>query len=472
MGNGTALSADAGGEGGDKTAVFLPQAMAARATTDAANRASERLGMVLIGAGHGGRRHCAQVACRLQTPLRQGCGLAGLQSRGRSRSIKAPWVQTRLICVLLQLAPFAGRASRLQGDWEREMRNLLKMSSMLVLGLAATACAATSTGGTGGTSTAGDTSTTTNGDNSTNKASVSTTSDSGAKASVDVDKPASKADTEASSNKVGAMNAGSQLVLWMASIGSDGSTKVIEVHVNTDKYPLPATGIPAGEANSDAWVVYTVASVGASGIYTSKGTGTIDITSCPAKSGQAVTGKFNGVLADGGAAVAMGPKTFTLDGSFNLVYFGTDGSVQCKPAEVTKDTGSGSVNVGSLKPPAGSTCDANPCDGGSNTTRNCCPYVPCMEPCMMACTNTMNTCVQGCMSADPMSIGACMMNCATAVVTCDKACLTSCKVSASCNTAATAYYDCENNNMDACSEAENQSKCVMEKCCAELKTAF
>lgn len=353
------------------------------------------------------------------------------------------------------------------------MRNLLKVAGLLALCALTATCAASgsSGGGGGGTTTGTDTTSSGGGDTTKNKATVTTTGDDNSKGSVDVDKSASKADTEAQTNKVGAANAGSQLVLWITSVSADGNTKVIEVHINTEKYQLPATGIPAGEANSDAWVVYTAAGPAATGVYTSKGTGTIDITSCPAKSGQAVTGKFNGVLADGGGAVAMGPKTMTLDGAFNLVYFGTDGGVQCKPASTGGSDAGGSVNVGSLKPPAGSTCDANPCDGGSNTTRNCCPYVPCMEPCMFKCANDMNSCAQGCMS-DPMNAGTCVMNCAKQVMACDQACLTTCKVSASCNTAANAYFDCENKNMDACGQAEDQDKCMAEKCCAELKAAF
>ena len=308
------------------------------------------------------------------------------------------------------------------------------------------------------------------GDPTKNVAVVVTTSDSGQKANVEVDKAATKADAEAQTGKVGATNAGSQLVLWITSVGSDGS-KMLEVHIDTAKYPLPAAGIPVSDVNGDAWVTYTLAGAAATGVYTSKGAGTIDIDSCPTKSGMAVTGKFANVQVEGDA-VAMGAKSYTLNGLFNLVYFGTDATVQCKPAEQPKsDTSSGSVNVGSLKPPAGSSCDANPCDGGSNTTRNCCPYVPCIEPCFLNCTNSVSSCAQGC-AADPMNMMACMTQCVKGVVVCENKCLPACNVSATCMTAAQAYFACEDQNGEACSQTQSSETCVMEKCCSELKAAF
>lgn len=348
----------------------------------------------------------------------------------------------------------------------------LRSSLNVLIVAACAACASAPAGGGGantGTNTSGNGSTDAGGTApapGTNKASVATTSDSGAKSNVEVDKAASKADAEAQSNKLGAVNADKQLVLWISDVAADGTTQVIEVHVNTDKYPLPSTGIPVGAVNSDAWVTFTVAGPTGSGIYTSTGAGTIDISSCPAKSGEVVTGQFNGVVV-AVEAVAMGAKSYTLGGSFNLVYFGLDGSLMCKPSSA----GGGSVDVSKLQPPAGSTCNANPCDGGSNTTRNCCPYVPCMAPCIYNCSMAVNKCSQDCM-ADPMNMMGCMQKCVGELASCESACLTSCNVSASCKTAAEAYFGCENKNMDACSMSSDQDVCLYDKCCAEVKAAF
>lgn len=314
------------------------------------------------------------------------------------------------------------------------------------------------------------------GDSSKNKATIGTTSDSGAKSTVSVDKAATKEDTQAASNKLGATSADKQLILWMTSVEADG-TKVLEVHIDTDKYPLPASAIPAGDMNSGAWVQYTVAGAAATGAYSSKGTGTIDISTCPTANGVAVVGKLSGVKVESDAT-AVGPKSFTLDGPFNLVYFGGVGALACKAPEPTPDAGStdgGAVNVGQFKPPAGSTCDANPCDGGSNTTRGCCPYVPCMGDCIGKCATGLNTCVTNCATGNPMEIQGCMTSCIGDYFKCHKSCLTSCNVSGACNAAYGKLVDCEEKNAATCMQEEDeaaQDKCMAEKCCAELKAAF
>ena len=350
----------------------------------------------------------------------------------------------------------------------------------LAVALLSAACGTSSTG-TGGTAVAADTTSgadtsTGTGDSAKNKATIGTTSDSGTKSTVSVEKAATKEDAQAATNKLGATSADKQLILWMTAIEADG-TKVLEVHIDTDKFPLPANGIPAGDMNSGAWVQYTVAGAAATGAYSSKGTGTIDISTCPTANGVAVVGKLNGVKVESDAT-AMGPKSFTLEGPFNLVYFGGVGALACKAPEPKPDAGStdgGSVNVGPFTPPAGSTCDANPCDGGSNTTRNCCPYVPCMGDCITNCATTLNTCVTNCAMGNPMEMQGCMTGCIGDYFKCHKSCLTSCNVSGTCNSAYTKYADCEEKNAATCMQEEDeaaQEKCMAEKCCAELKAAF
>lgn len=363
------------------------------------------------------------------------------------------------------------------------MKHYLNWALCLAI-LAASGCGTSGTvGGTGGTGattdTAGgsDTGTSTgSGDSTKNKAAIGTTTDSGTKSNVSVDKSASKEDAQASANKIGAVNNGKDLILWVASTDNDGA-KVLEVHIDTTKHPLPATGIPAGDMNSGAWVQYTVAGTAATGAYSSKGTGTIDVSTCPVASGVAVVGKLNGVKVESDAT-AVGPKSFTLDGPFNLVYFGGGGALTCKAEEPKPDAigtdSNGKVETGAFKPPAGSTCNANPCDDGSNATRGCCPYVPCMGTCITTCTTTMSTCAQNCGMGNPMEVPTCLMGCMDTYFKCHKSCLTSCNVSATCNTAYTKLVDCENANIDVCGgESEDATeKCLTEKCCTELKAAF
>lgn len=362
------------------------------------------------------------------------------------------------------------------------MKHYLNWALCLTV-LSASGCGTSGTvGGTGGTAATTDTGSggsdtaSGSGDGTKNKAAIGTTTDSGSKSTVSVEKAATKEDAQASANKVGAVNNGKDLILWVASTDNDGA-KVLEVHIDTVKYPLPATGIPAGDMNSGAWVQYTVAGAAATGAYSSKGTGTIDISTCPAASGVAVVGKLVGVKVESDAT-AVGPKSFTLDGPFNLVYFGGGGALTCKAQEPKPDTTGGSdggtVNTGAFKPPAGSTCNANPCDDGTNTSRNCCPYVPCMGECITTCGTAMSGCVQSCAMSNPMEIQSCMMGCMDTYFKCHKGCLTTCKVSTGCNTAYTKLVDCENANLEACGgESEDATeKCLTEKCCTELKGAF
>lgn len=347
------------------------------------------------------------------------------------------------------------------------MQRYMHFALTLSLALATAACAASGGnsgggGGGGGTYTGSDTTSgsgTATGDSTKNTAAVGATSDSGQKDNVQVDKAAAKADVEAQTNKIGAMNAGEQLVLWIASTGADGS-KVLEVHIDTSKYKLPATGIPVGAVNSDVWVSYTVANATGGGIYQSKGTGTIDINTCPAKSGLAVTGKFNGVKVEAEAAVG-GPKSYTLDGTFNLVYFGADASLQCKPVEQPK------TDAGSTTTPAG-TCDGTFCDNGANKTRNCCPYMPCIQPCVQECSNSTISCAMGCMADQ-----ACAEKCVKDAFTCQNACFGKCNVSATCLAAAEKLSQCEDTNAKACqSENGTDDKCLAQKCCNEFKATF
>lgn len=365
------------------------------------------------------------------------------------------------------------------------MRTLLHLSAILALA-AASACVGGGSGGSGGGSGTGtgtgtdsagsgsgsDTAGSGGGNNTKNTAAISSTGDNGTKTDVKVDKPASKDDATAKQNANGAINAGKILNLLVTAAGADGNSQVLSIYIDTSKVDVPGSGIAVGKNGDAVYATYVIAGPGGNGTYSSTGKGTIDITTCPDKSGVAVVGKLNGVEL-GGDAVVGGPKSVTLNGAFNLVYFGGAGELTCKAPASTgggADASGGSVNVGSLKP-SGGTCNADPCDGGKNTSRNCCPYVPCMEPCLKKCFDDVSACIQGC-AADPMNMQACATGCFGKVATCESACLTSCNVSATCKTAAEAYFKCTDGAQNTCASTGGDKSCVTDKCCTELKAAF
>ncbi|GEM_PF-3144334 len=327
----------------------------------------------------------------------------------------------------------------------------------------------TSSGGSSGGAT---------GDNTKNTATIQTTDDGGKSEEVKVDKQAAKTDVgNTSSSKNGATNADKELILHLTS-GTKTSGKVISVHIKSDKHQLPKDGIPVGEALSDAWVSYSVASATGVGNYESKDKGTISIDSCPQKEGTAIVGKLNNVVVYG-KAVASGPKSFTLNGTFNIVYWGGAGALNCKPASSSSggsgSSGASSSSGGSLtvfKKPATATCDHNPCDGGSNSARNCCPYMPCLEKEWLKCGGVAQKCLTDCIS-NPPSCAQCQQK----GVDCFAKVPTICEVDATCKSAMTKYSTCDGNNQSACKEIagnddDKAQACVFDKCCAELKAAF
>ncbi len=301
----------------------------------------------------------------------------------------------------------------------------------------------------------------TTGDNTRNKASVTAKDDAGATTQVDNDKPAAKGDAD--QKILGAAGSGPVLSLFV----SDAKGNVIFVSIDTKKHPLPATGIPVGEPNSDAWVTYT--SGGA--VLNSKDTGTIDVDTCPKKDGVAVVGKLNGVVVLNEAPI--GPKSVTLTGTFNLVYFGGAGALECKPEGGSSSGGSssggGTVDTGPFKKPAASSCDANPCDGGTNSKRNCCPWVPCLSSCWNDCVTKAQTCFQSC-GFD----FECPQKCTAEVFVCQAKCPVTCEVGAACSDAIGKLNKCEETHANACTneDSEKQDACVFDKCCAEVKAAF
>jgi len=345
-----------------------------------------------------------------------------------------------------------------------------KMSILLMICLLAAACSSSSSGGSGGGGS------TTKGDTTKNTSTVTAKGDTGTSVDMKVEKPVDKGDAD--TKTLGASNAGKQLVLYVTKASTTGSS-VLNVFIDTEKHPLPATGIPVGAENSDAWVLLTLAGA-TTGTFLSKDKGTIDIDLCPTAQGAALTGKFNGVVVYNPAPV--GDKEFTLDGPFNLVYFGGAGALTCKPTTTggtdagtsgggaDAGSGGGKSDMGKLAKPAGATCDANPCDGGANTSRNCCPVMPCIAPCYEKCATDSQKCATAC-RADM----GCAMGCVTTVMACLDKCPKDCNASAACENAIKAYNQCGMNNSSACDGTgteEQDDACIFDKCCAEVKAAF
>ena len=329
-------------------------------------------------------------------------------------------------------------------------------------------------------------------DNNTNKATLSGSDDSGQQVSINRNKPASEAD--AVQKVLGANNAGELLNLYVTT--SQGLALVM--YIDTAVHPLPAKGIPAGAPNSSAWVTYS----NAGPFLNSNGSGTIDIDTCPLKDGLAVVGRLNNVKVVN--ELPVGPAEITLSGPFNLVYYGGAGALNCKPKDDGGGTSGGGTSSGGTSGggtsgggtsgggtsgggtsgggtsgggsgggdtafdiPAGSTCDADPCDGGTNTTRNCCPWLPCLSDCWFKCALTAQSCVQGC----GFDIG-CLSGCAESAATCRESCPASCQVNAACGTALGGLDKCMMNNTDACETADDEDACIADACCSEHKAAF
>jgi hypothetical protein len=326
-----------------------------------------------------------------------------------------------------------------------------------------TACTS-SAGNGGGVAATGTTDTTSSGaDTSTasdkNKATISAKDDSGKSDPVSVDKTASKADSQASgSTKIGAMNAGKQLVLYVAS-----STSFLEVHVNTEKFPLPMNGIPLGAPNSDAWATYSLVGPTTAAILNSKDTGTLDITGCPDKEGAAAVGKLNGVVVVNEAPI--GPKTVTLDGTFHLVYFGGAGELACTVTPPVTDKDAGSTDTSLAK---GGTCAFQLCDGDPKSTRHCCKYFPCMDPCTLQCGLDAQKCVQACSPSDPM----CAMTCGSNIGTCIDACFSKCGVDAECKQNYGAVEQCKQDKGVQCEGGDVACPATIDACCDAYKAAF
>ncbi len=310
-----------------------------------------------------------------------------------------------------------------------------------------------------GTGTGTDAGSTTTGDKSTNTGSVSVKGSDGTSTDVKASAPASKDSTSGAggAKQLGAMATDKILTLYISD-----ATSLITITIDTDKYPLPATGIKAGATGSGAEVVY----VGVAGSFSSDGTGgTIDVSNCPSDANNTVTvGTLKDVVVSG--VTATGAGKLTLNGTFNLVYFGGYGNLKCTAPAVKED--------------AGSTTDTGPTTGGScgytqctDPTKNCCPYGACLAPCVQDCAMTVMTCMQNC-AMNPMDT-ACPTNCLADEVTCDDACMTKCNVSAACKTAYSVLSACTQKADSAgCGAKEGEAKdtCEIDACCVEFKAAF
>ncbi len=332
----------------------------------------------------------------------------------------------------------------------------LRFLTLAVAILAVPACGSSTNSG-GGSGATG----TTNGDKATNSGSVTAKSADGSSTSVSANAPASQSSAAGSggAKQLGAMATDKILVLYISD-----ATSLITITVDTDKNPLPASGIKVGDASSGAFVTYT----GTAGAFTSDGSaGTLDITSCPADANNTVTvGKLNGVVVTGASATG-GAGSITLDGTFNLVYFGGYGTLKCTAPATSSGSDAGTTDVAST---AGGTCGYQIC---GDTTKNCCPYMPCLQPCFLKCSMDLNTCITGCMS-NPTDMN-CPLNCSSAADTCMTACLGSCKVSDSCKTAAQAFNTCAGSaDQAACANKQDNDKttCEVDQCCTQAKAAF
>lgn len=353
------------------------------------------------------------------------------------------------------------------------MKYLIPLALVGLVGLSACGSSTGSGGGGGGTyvptgsqdtGSGLDSASSTGGqDNAKNKAAIEAKDDSGKADTVKVDKPASKdeAGGQDASKKLGAMNAGKQLVLFVST-----ATSYMEVHVNTEKYPLPMNGIPVGEPASDAWVTYTVVSPTGAAILNSKDKGTIDISACPDKSGVAAVGKLNGVVVYNDPNSPFSPKNATLTGSFNLVYFGGAGEIACTvtPPVATQDAGSTESHLAK-----GSNCNFQMCDGDPKNQRHCCKYIPCLDPCMVKCVTDTLACTQAC--TDPMDFG-CQMACQDKIATCSNACFTSCGVDQACKSGLEAVGQCSDQKQVQCEGGWFECGALVDACCDQVKAAF
>jgi hypothetical protein len=174
-------------------------------------------------------------------------------------------------------------------------------------------------------------------------------------------------------------------------------------------------------------------------------------------------------------ATTMGDKSYTLNGTFNLVYFGGAGALKCQVKQPEPDAGStettgGKVEVQGFKKPAGSTCGYDPCDGGTNTSKNCCPYAGCWNSKSIACAEAVMPCAMQCMADQ-----ACQEKCVENLTKCLDDGWAACGATASCKTAFGALMTCEKNNKTTCDALdtdEAQDACYFDKCCNEIKAAF
>lgn len=340
---------------------------------------------------------------------------------------------------------------------------LISLFSLMIL--AAAGCTTTVNNTTN--TTAGSNNNTGTGDKTTNTGSVSAKGSDGSSTSVSANAPATKdsASGTGGGKQLGAMATDKILTLYISDANS-----LITITIDTEKHPLPAKGIPAGDFSSGASVTY----LGTAGNFGSDGSGgTIDVSNCPSDANNTVTvGTLNGVVVKNNTpGVPPGaPDKLTLDGTFNLVYYGGYGQLKCT-APAKTETDAGSTGGSDTTSGGGGTCGYTVC---ADSNKNCCPFMPCLLPCEQKCATDFTTCSQGCM-ANPMD-PSCGQNCVTDAAKCDDACVKSCKVSDSCKTAYTAAAACQKKADDtscgAISDEQAKTTCEIDACCAEVKAAF
>ena len=245
------------------------------------------------------------------------------------------------------------------------------------------------------------------------------------------------------SEAFGAVYAGRVLSLFFLSSTGTSWTFIVD----TENKQIPGT-LPVEESDGD--VHGTLTELGTGGvpqIFTTDGTGTLRIDTCPKAMGQQVEGAFVNI---GFTEAGSGAKR-TLNGSFTLEVRSSTGELNCK-AEAAEGEGEGEGAEGEGE--GAPTCDHEIC---ADTSANCCPYMECMAQCILTCAMTDMTCM-----SNPANCYACITGCWDGT----------CNVSAQCKTAATALDACEQDNgCDTLADEESEA-CSRAHCCDELKAAY
>ncbi len=234
----------------------------------------------------------------------------------------------------------------------------------------------------------------------------------------------------------GAGISGTILNIWITS----NSGSLLSAVIDTATYELPGSAAMASPPDAPGFLTVVDALAGSTKASTG---GSIVINQCPKAMGEAFTGRFDNVaLRD-----EISGATSTLTGDFNLKVLTKAGDLACKAPVVTNPP------TGEDFPAKGvASCGNLACDGP------CCPYIPCLSTCTLACQT--GAC------QDPNDFMGC--------ITCVAACPGSCNVSQACIDAAQVVDQCEVTN--GCDQIDDETDawdtCMANACCEEIKAAY